>query len=381
MPDEGSETVNIALKPLEPSVVAQTAILKRIFDLWMLDRTFRNAYREDPSAALCTAGLDAEQRAAAFLLDGKRAADGESVPASFLAFQGLINQRVARNDGLSRTDLVPADPCFGDWRERQIRRCLRRLGPKARYMSHLPVAYELSLGCSVGCPFCGVSAGPLKGLFRYTKENAALWRSVLAMLHSLWGDAAGTGPCYYANEPLDNPDYESFLGDYWREFRVIPQTTTAAATRDVERTRALLRWGQETWLHFDRLSVLSERDMRIIFRSFRPEELLYTDLLPQFAEAPANCMKRAGRNAEGEGEPGTIACVSGFIINMAERSVRLVTPTVADTDHPTGELIPEKRSFTCAEDLAAAIRQMTENQMIRTLRLSDLFPSVRQSDK
>ncbi len=242
-------------------------------------------------------------------------------------------------------------------------------------MGHYPAAYELSLGCSAGCPFCGVSAGPLRGLFRYTQENAALWRGILARLHALWGIAAGAGPCYYANEPLDNPDYELFLEDYYREFGLFPQTTTAAAARDTERTRRLLRRGQELFLHYDRLSVLSTRDMKILLEAFSPEELLYTDLLPQFAEAPGYHMVKAGRNAEGE--PGTIACISGFVINLYSHTVRLVTPAVAGTGNPTGELILGERTFSNAEECENVIRQMTEQHMAGPVSLTDFFRSGR----
>ena len=57
-------------------------------------------------------------------------------------------------------------------------------------MTQFPLAFELSEGCSVGCPFCGFAVKGLRGIFRYTDENALLWRETLRRLHALIGDAA-----------------------------------------------------------------------------------------------------------------------------------------------------------------------------------------------
>ena len=194
-------------------------------------------------------------------------------------------------------------------------------------------------------------------MFRHTEENAELWIDVLARLRALVGDAAGRGPCYCATEPLDNPEYELFLQDYYHEFGIVPQTTTAAATRDIERTRRLLAWGQGTSPHFDRISVLSESQRDMLFDAFAPGELLLTDLLPLFPQAPAFSLQRAGRNLGDARERGsTIACASGFVINMYRRDVRLLTPVIADEDHPTGERILEVKAFTDGASLENAVR-------------------------
>jgi len=252
--------------------------------------------------------------------------------------------------------------------------CGRELGRNARFMAHLCVTFELSCGCSVGCPICALSAGRLEGVFRHTRENAALWRDVLARLHDVVGDAAGAGCCYYATEPLDNPDYELFLQDFLEEFGRVPQTTTASAARDIERTRALLRWGQGAYPHFDRISVLDERDLATLLESFTPEELVFTDLLPQFPGASFFNLTKAGRQQdEDDGVEGTIACASGFVVNMWERSVRLVTPAVADAEHPTGEIVYEKAGFSGAAGLEDAVRQMVDRHMNETISLASLF--------
>ena len=183
-----------------------------------------------------------------------------------------------RND-MRSAHCAPDDPGFRAWRLRQERRCLLEFGPSSRSQVHAPVMFELSAGCSVGCPFCGVAAQRLRSVFRHSEENAQLWRDVLARLHSLVGDACARGTCYYATEGLDNPDYELFLADILDEFGIVPQTTTAVSTRDVERTRALIRWGTERSPHVDRFSVLSPAMRDKIMEAFAPEELLLVELL------------------------------------------------------------------------------------------------------
>ena len=84
-------------------------------------------------------------------------------------------------------------------------------------------------------------------LWAMDADSHAAYLAGPARAHAIVGDAAGRGLCYYATEPLDNPDYECFLVDFHAEFGRVPQTTTAAATRDIERTRRLLRWGQQTF--------------------------------------------------------------------------------------------------------------------------------------
>lgn len=366
---------------LEPSRCPQVAALKRLFEFWVMDRDFHDAYLANPEGALVATGLDVDPAAAKLLLtrvlpEGVNSwNDTDKLPETFVWYRDFVEGR-ARKSALARLRNLPADPRFHDWTLRQIHRCEREMGERGRFMGHLPVAYELSNGCSVGCAFCALSAGRLAGIFRHTDENAALWREVLASAHAVIGDAASRATLYCATEPLDNLDYERFLEDFYGEFGRIPQTTTAAATRDIERTRHLLRWGQQTYPHFDRLSVLSKQDFDLLVAAFSPEELIFTDLLSQFEEAPICNLVKAGRNRDAnEGTAGTIACVSGFIVNMCTRTVRLVTPVVASDKHPTGELVYETVSFADGEDFGRAIEGLIERHMHETLDIMSFFGS------
>lgn len=366
----------------DKSHLPQVAALKRVFELWMLDRDFHDAYLADPVHALEGTGLEVDQHAVSLLLlGGAREARGSDplaeLPETYVWYRDYVAERYRRNH-VERAGNLPDDPRFRDWILRQLRRCEREMGVRGRFITHIPLAFELTSGCSVGCSFCALSAGRLKGVFRHTGENVTLWRDALARLHKVVGDAAGRGLCYYATEPLDNLDYELFLRDFFDEFGRIPQTTTAAATRNVERTRRLLRWGQETYEHFDRISVLGSHELDAILAAFSPEELVFTDLLPQFAEAPACNLTKAGRNrGEDQESGGTIACVSGFVVNMWEHSVRLVTPVPASDEHPTGEQVYERSSFTDGASLEEAVVGMIDRHMHETIGLFDVLGAGR----
>ena len=361
-------------RPLDPSRAPAVAALKRLFERWGFDREFHDAYLADPAGALATTGLDVDPRAASLVLLRRlpEGDDGE-LPETFVWYRDFEEGRFAH--GMRNRDrLALKDPRLRDWRDWQIRRCNRAMPYYSQFMAHVPLVFELTLGCSVGCPFCAFSAGRLQGVFRHTDANAQLWRDTLVRMRDLIGDAAATSVCYCATEPLDNPDYELFLADFYDEFGRVPQTTTAAATRDLDRTRELLRWGQQTYLHRDRLSLLSKEECDLVHAEFTAEELLYTDLLPQFPDSPIANLKRVGRNLGAkQGEEGTIACASGFIVNMAERSVRLVAPVVADEEHPTGELVYEKAGFGDAASLQEVVGGMIDRHMHETITLASIF--------
>ena len=66
------------------------------------------------------------------------------------------------------------------------------------------------------------SASRLAGVARY-EENRLLWHGILAAVLEIIGPAAGMGPCYFATEPFDNPDYERFMAGYREILGTVPQ--------------------------------------------------------------------------------------------------------------------------------------------------------------
>ena len=367
----------------DPEYAKNVANTKRVLEKFTLDKDFNSLYKENPDKALAEAGIEVDAKSIAMLLNDeeskktrKALLDGSvklfDLPDSYVRYMLFMQEKLDSREELRTKLCIPDEPGFKEWRARQERRCFIEMGSNAKKMIHATLMFELTEGCSVGCPFCGVAAKGLKGIFRHTDENARLFRDILKRMHKFIGDAAGYGTLYYSCEGLDNPDYEMFIEDYFNEFGKVPQTTTAASTRDVERTRALLNYGLKNYPHIDRFSVLSAEMRDILFEKFSPEELLDVELLPQFTDAPASSLVKAGRNRDETDQDsvnGTIACASGFIINMQEKSVRLMTPFVSDKDHPTGEWIIEKAFFSSADELEEIVRRMISQYMNVQLEL------------
>ena len=254
---------------------------------------------------------------------------------------------------------------------------------------HAPFVVELSDGCTVGCWFCGVSALNHEDDFQYTAENKELWRDVLQAMQERLGEAAATGFCYWATDPLDNPDYEHFMMDFKEICGHWPQTTTSQPQKDIERTRALLKLATAQDAGIQRFSILNRKILKTVMKNFTPEELLHTELVLQNKEANSiqsnsgkargskvlekRASSQAPETVVGWSEaPGTISCVSGFLINMCTKSVRLVTPTPCDERWPKGHWICEEGFFTDGPSFRALIDGMTERHMKLTVAAGDL---------
>lgn len=280
------------------------------------------------------------------------------------------------NKFLSRDTLAleatPDNTIMKRWRQRQIGRCNVVLGAKAAALVHTCMTFELSEGCSVGCKFCGLNAGKLSDVYKYTEENAQLFKNVCTNALNIIGKAAGRGTLYFASEPMDNPDYEKFMHIYREIFGVTPQITTAKAVNNIERLRPLLAEINESQDVIYRFSALSEAVVNKLFEEFTPEELILTEVLPQYDDAPSSKFANAGREAVEMGEYGdTISCVSGFVVNMCTHKMRLTTPTWSDSEHPTGEIILDTRVFTDADDFADKLNDMIKKNMINIIGPND----------
>lgn len=262
-----------------------------------------------------------------------------------------------------------SDPAVRAWRDRQKARTASQLSPENnRGVAHITVAFELSSGCSMGCWFCAVSAVPLSGVFEYSASNTDLWRDVLFAVRGVLGASAGSGLCYWASDPFDNPHYELFCADFAAVLGQWPQTTTALAHANPSRTRALL---DASWSHgqpMNRFSVLSRSQLRKVHEEFSAEELA---LVPLVAHLPGGVQLRdAGRarhreshRGRGVPQPGTTACLSGFLINMVQRRVRLLTPWPANDVWPDGSAVLAEAEFTDADDLRACLTAMVGDHM------------------
>jgi len=341
------------------------AQVKRVLEFCSMDAEFVSKLREEPNEALRDIHVEVPYEKMKCLLT--RDPEDTGITEEAACYRQFITNKLKSRNYMQRIGCVPSDPRFRRWRERQLNRCRVEMGLRNQVMVHAPLMFELTDGCSVGCPFCGVNAGRLKGIYRHTPENAELFRDILCEMKTLLGDSAGGGTCYYATEPLDDPDYEAFIGDYYEILGVIPQMTTAAAMRDPERTRKMLSGFHRMYRQIHRFSVLSLETFRAMMDFFTPEELLYVELLPQFPQAPANRFTEAGRNRKEDADDayhlGTICCVSGLVVNMPRKEIRLLSPCGVDKEHPTGERLSARRTFTDTESFRKVLEEIMDQHM------------------
>jgi hypothetical protein len=155
----------------------------------------------------------------------------------------------------------------------------------------------------------------------------------------------------------------------------------------VARTRALLARSVESGCTINRFSVLTLATFDRVMEAFTAEELLHCEIVSQNPEAvhiPGNAGRargaaRLGRLAAERGlltdewrrVPGTIACVSGFLLNMVRRTVRLITPCPASDRWPDGYWTYEERTFADADELGQALEAMIERHMPLSVRAAD----------
>ena len=353
--------------------VREVAEAKRALELWTLEPGFRDKFLAAPEETLAANGLHIDVLSVKILCVNEMALEyskrpPEELPRVVRRYRGFIREKIEERTRMGQEYCVPDHPAFRAWRSRQQNRCWSEFGSRNSALIHVPMTFELDLGCSVGCPFCGVMAGRLQKVSRYD-EDAELWKGILSFAKETLGGAAGEGTCYYATEPLDNPDYEKFTADFFEILGHVPQLTTAASMRKPERTRKYLLDALKKERRVHRFSVLSLDILHKIFETFTIEELLCVELLPQFAEAPSNKFAKAGRARESnlehveDDDGNTIACISGFIVNIAERSVRLLTPCGASKERPTGEYIIAKEFFSDLDDFKRVLTSMIDRYM------------------
>ena len=387
--DSQIDARSIYAQPLasDPVTLQCLARTKRFLERYLMDGGFRAALARNPAQAAAACGLEADPerlrplwagKASTAVLADESAGNTEHWPIEFRRFRAFRLERAGLRDA-GRAAIVPADDRIRSWRERQIRRLELELGPrKASTIPHVPVAYELSEGCTVGCWFCAAGAEPFAASWPH-EPNAELWRDVLRAVRRLLGPAAARGSCYWATEPLDNPDYERFLGDFAEVNGRYPETTTAVPLRDLDRTRRLLTLTAGGTAKINRFSILSTSILDRVHDAFTAEELLFVDLVPVTPDSLVPKVfaghARTARAPRGLLEPAdqatTAACLSGFLISMPRRTVRLVTPCAANAGHPLGWRELGSATFTDGPDLGQRLEWLVERHMPRQLRVGD----------
>jgi radical SAM family RiPP maturation amino acid epimerase len=356
---------------------------KRFLEYWTADPGFRAAYDADPSGTIERHGLHVDPAKLRSILDP----NGIGVDSDeALGYRAFIRSKLEFRSRY-RIEGAPSNPRFAVWRQRQMQRVYWELGPvRSESVVHAPICFELSKGCTVGCWFCGVGAEPFGGNFEYSTQNAGLWRGTLAAVRDQVGPAAGCGFCYWATDPLDNPDYEKFILDFHEILGRLPQTTTAQPLRDLARTRELLKMSASLTNGVERFSVLSLGQFRRLMEAFTPEELTMVELIPQFnsdasPKASAGAVRERLVTLNGAGVPktstrdtedgGSIACVSGFLVNMVERVARLISPCSANKRWPLGYIVFDEFHFDTAAEFRAGVEHAIAHAMKTNLDLGD----------
>ena len=366
--------------------------IKRFKERYEADPDFRKNVTIEPEKTLARYNLKIEPEAIRWLLDKEfvesQQAEGKPFPLSiqhYLDYNNAVTKWMRRWRDTTPDITLESDLRFRVWRERQMARNDSEISKSGNAkIVHAPVCFELSKGCSVGCWFCGISAPRLGDIFYYSAENAKLWQEVLELMKEIVGAAAGSGFCYWATDPFDNPDYEKFVSDFHEILGVFPQTTTAQAMKDPARTRSLLKLSATKGFTHHRFSILSLKILDSLYEEFTAEELVHVGLVMQNKESLMN-KALAGRalekkqrkahetNQEADDELAqpTIACVTGFLFNMVERSVKLISPCKASKRWPNGYKVYDEGTFADINDLKVLLERMITNHMPLSVRESD----------
>ncbi|MFN6565492.1 MAG: radical SAM family RiPP maturation amino acid epimerase [Nostoc sp. ChiSLP01] len=357
---------------------------KRFIERYHADPNFREQVSRDPYRAIIDYNIKADPEEIKALCDTEFSKENEDKfsDSNFLRSYWELAEKI-RPQRIRSIANNPANSQFKAWRSRQIARTESQfIKPVHDSIIHAPVCFELNKGCSVGCWFCGVAAPRLSDIFFYTPENAQLWREVLELIKELLGEAAGAGFCYWATDPLDNPDYEKFCSDFYEVLGMFPQTTTAQPLKDPSRTRSLLKLAGEKGCPLDRFSILSLKMFNQVHEEFSAEELAFVKLALQNegsnttkAEA-GRTRKRNLKKAEKDSKipyQGTIACVTGFLFNMVDRSVKLISPCNASDRWPLGYIVYDEGTFSDANQLKILLERMISENMPLRVRQYELM--------
>ena len=352
---------------------------KRAIELFTNDSRFKFKYLEDRQKTLDDYGLsNIKSLELDILVDydiAKQYPDGGEKDIPILVRQ--YRQFIQCKQGHSRDirEVQPDHAGWRKWRKRMVYGTLWREGVhKYQRLVHAPYTVEFTYGCTVGCWFCGVSAEKFQGPVEMTDQVKSNWRDFLSSFNSICGQkSAQNGFCYWATDPLDHPQYEWFLEQFHDILGYWPQTTTAQVLKHAPRTRALFKHIQSKNGFVQRFSMTRSTDQKKIMEFFTPEELFLCELIPQY-DNTISPKATAGRvrdlvlskKAENKDIPfkydlehtGSIACVSGFLVNLVERSIKLITPCTASDRWPLGYRILGERTFEYEDSIEPLLLEM-----------------------
>ena len=269
---------------------------------------------------------------------------------------------------------------FDAWRKRRVAAVKSELGFFGTQIDHPAFAYELSEGCSVGCWFCSFAPPKLASILDYNAGRDETLRIVEHCINIFGRETAGSALPYYRTEPHDNPGYINFLRDFENLSGEVLCTSTAVCG-DIDWIRELINYyhREDIRYRWPRLSILSLDMMDKVHDAFTPWELLETELLVQVKSslrpkvtggrilAEHNGLRDkedlSDKNIIGLIPQGSIACVSGFNINLVSRTVMLFSPCYASGEWPFGFRVFATEKYAAPEDFPVVINKMIEKYM------------------
>ena len=371
-------------------------LYKKAIERWVNDFKFRDRYEANPSESLRSKGFICEPLDLDIIIDpeiAKTYAPGSSeLPILPAQYRQFINTK--KQHCLEIRDIHPQHQKWAAWRHRMVASTFWRDSPhKHAKLVHAPFSIELTRGCTVGCWFCGVDAEKYQGHVEINGKTEAIWRSLLTSLRSVAGiDAAQHGFCYWATDPLDHPDYEWFLEEFHSILNYWPQTTTAQGLKHAPRMKRLFATIKEKRAFIQRFSMTRSTDFDAIHDYFTPEELFLCELIPQYDDrlskkATAGRVRKLVLNKQQQNKPipfyynlestGSIACVSGFLGNLVQQSLKLITPCEASDRWPLGYRILDERHFDDPNEIETLLLDMLENSLNDRLMPTDTLTPFR----
>lgn len=287
---------------------------------------------------------------------------------------------------LRASAMTTLSPEYTAWRFRRVAAVRNELGSFGWALDHPCHAVEMAVGCSVRCGFCAFDAGKLQTVFDFSRpENRERVRAVATGMARVLGWPAGHGMLYWSTEPHDNPHYVKLLA-FWQELTGA-MLCTATARAGVDWVRELIDYYSTGPVPWPRISVLSRGMMRRLHAAFSPMELRDTQMLMQQKDAEAHRAKVPGgrermlrqlveaddlRDVDFENLPegfeppqGSIACISGTLVNMVHRTVKLISPCYTTMQYRYGYRVFDETTFDDGpEGFEAALERIVGRSMV-----------------
>lgn len=327
--------------------VNKFAQMKRFMEIYSGDERFRDEVANGDLSRLARFKVDLENVTPSDLIGFSLYKDEDNEKSILKEFRSFMILSAQGRTGKGRQISGDMDIDFSLWRLEQINRGNFVFNKNTnKQIVHSPLCVELTKGCSVGCWFCGISADSFEGSSVYT-EKEKVFRAILQDSSKISGHLNLLSFLYWATDPLDCPDYIKYLEAFVEEFGFYPQTTTAQAAKYPDQARKIIEISNSNGHGtVNRFSILSKGAMYKVMKEFTPLELANTLMVMQ---QPSSITKKAnaGRASEDNDveddidreqayQQSTIACVSGFQINLKTGLCSLISPCEADDEFKDG---------------------------------------------